>query len=132
MIFPPGAARILSAYSVHASSGTEFDLFRDGGFCVVACFTPLLPVSSTENDYTFVTIMFLMLAGGIAFVMAQADRDATLSHITNTTPGALSPGFFRRMVTYLGLPLVTVMASQVPSWGRFLFSWVQPVLEALK
>lgn len=90
------------------------------------------PFQAPRTITTFITIMFLVFAGGIVLVMAQADRDRILSRITNTTPGALNSGFFKRLIIYLGLPLVTVVGSQVPSWGRFLFSWVQPALEALK
>jgi hypothetical protein len=90
------------------------------------------PFQAPRTITTFITIMFLVFGGGIVLVMAQADRDRFLSRITNTTPGALNAGFFTRLITYLGVPLVTVVASQVPSWGRFLFSWVQPALEALK
>jgi hypothetical protein len=90
------------------------------------------PFQAPRTITTFITIMFLVFGGGIVLVMAQADRDRILSRITNTRPGALNAGFFTRLITYLGLPLVTVVASQVPSWGRFLFSWVQPALEALK
>jgi hypothetical protein len=81
---------------------------------------------------TFITIMFGLFALGIVLVMVQADRDPILSRITNTRPGALNAGFFKRLGLYLAVPAVTVLASQVPSWGRFLFSWVQPALEALK
>ena len=90
------------------------------------------PFQAPRTITTFITIMFTVFAGGIAIVMAQADRDPTLSRITNTTPGSLDAGFFKRVVVYLGVPFVTVIASQVPAWGRFLFSWVQPALEALK
>ncbi|MGD0131344.1 MAG: hypothetical protein ABSE57_04825 [Bryobacteraceae bacterium] len=90
------------------------------------------PFQAPRTITTFITVMFLVFGGGIVLVMAQADRDRFLSRITNTRPGALNAGFFTRLITYLGLPLVTVVASQVPSWGRFLFSWVQPALEALK
>jgi hypothetical protein len=36
-----------------------------------------------------------------------------------------------RLVSYGALPLLTVLASQFPAIGRFLFSWVQPAIEAL-
>ncbi len=65
-------------------------------------------------------------------MLAQAERDPILSRITNTTPGKLSGGFFVKIAGYLGVPLITVLGSQFPSWGRFLFSWIQPLLEAIK
>jgi hypothetical protein len=102
------------------------------GFVLSMAALDSYPFQAPRTITTFITIMFLVFAGGIVLVMAQADRDRILSRITNTTPGALNSGFFKRLVIYLGVPLVTVIGSQVPSWGRFLFSWVQPALEALK
>ena len=89
------------------------------------------PFQSPRTITTFIMIMFTVFAGGIAVVMAGGSR-SDLSRITNTPLGSLDAGFFKRVVVYLGVPFVTVIGSQVPAWGRFLFSWVQPALEALK
>jgi hypothetical protein len=75
---------------------------------------------------------FLMFGAGIVTVLAQADRNPVLSRITKTTPDKLSGGFFLRAAGYLGVPFITVLAAQFPSWGRFMFSWVQPLLEAIR
>jgi hypothetical protein len=90
------------------------------------------PFQSPRLVTTFISAMFLMFGAGIVGVLAQADRDPILSRITKTTPDKLSGGFFFRVAGYLGVPLITVVGSQFPSWGRFLFSWIQPLLEAMK
>jgi hypothetical protein len=90
------------------------------------------PFQKARTISTFVTIMFVVLASGISIVMAQAERDPVLSRIMKTTPGELNSGFFVRIFAYLGFPLITVLSSQFPSIGRFLFSWVAPMLDALK
>ncbi|HWZ81140.1 MAG TPA: hypothetical protein VNW47_00865 [Terriglobales bacterium] len=43
----------------------------------------------------------------------------------------LLTAFRRRLVSYGALPLLTVLASQFPGIGRFLFPWVQPAIESL-
>jgi hypothetical protein len=78
------------------------------------------------------TTIFLILGAGVIIVFAQMDTDAILSRISSTAPGKLDKEFFLRVISFGALPLITVLASQFPSIGRFLFSWVQPGLEALR
>jgi hypothetical protein len=78
------------------------------------------------------TGIFLALGGGVVLAFAQMHRDAILSRITSTPTGKLGKGFYLRVASFGALPLLTVVASQFPAAGRFLFSWVQPTLEALR
>jgi hypothetical protein len=64
-------------------------------------------------------------------MFAQMDRDALLSRINNTRAGHIEPGLFLHLASYGGIPLIALVASQFPSVGRFLFSWVEPALEAI-
>jgi hypothetical protein len=77
------------------------------------------------------TVLFLLMAVPIVCVFAQMDRDAVLSRLSDTDPGKLDKEFYLRLISYGALPLLTVLASQFPAIGRFLFSWVQPAVEAL-
>jgi hypothetical protein len=90
------------------------------------------PFQSLRFLSSFVSVMFLMFGAGVVTVLAQADRDPVLSRITKSTPDKLSGAFFLRAAGYLGVPLITVLASQFPSLSRFLFSWIQPALETMK
>ena len=76
--------------------------------------------------------MFFVLGAGIITVLAQLDRDALLSRITDSAAGKLQSSFYVRLLSYGAIPALTVIASQFPSVGRFLFSAVQPALEALR
>jgi hypothetical protein len=58
-------------------------------------------------------------------------RDAILSRIANTDPGKISADFYFRIASFGALPVLTLLSSQFPSIGRFLFSWIQPGIEAL-
>jgi hypothetical protein len=76
----------------------------------------------------------LLIAIGIAvgFMLAGAERDEVLSRLNGTTPGKIGKNFYMNLLSYGALPLLTVLAAQFPSIGSFLFSWVQPVLQALR
>jgi len=77
------------------------------------------------------TVVFLVLGIPVVIAFAQMDRDAILSRLSDTDPGKLDRAFYVRLIAYGGLPFLTVLASQFPSIGSFLFSWVQPAIEAL-
>jgi hypothetical protein len=79
----------------------------------------------------FLTVF--VICGAIAIVVyAQMSRDATLSHITNTTPGALGGEFWRKLVTTGIGPLLALLTTLFPSIGDFVISWLQPSAQALK
>ena len=77
------------------------------------------------------TLIFATLATGVVFVLAQMSKDAILSRISDTKPGEVSGDFYVRVLSFGALPVLTLLASQFPSISRFLFSWVQPGIEAL-
>jgi hypothetical protein len=65
-------------------------------------------------------------------VFMQMDRDPLLSRISNTAPGRLDRNFFLRLADYGALPLLALLAAQVPSVGTFVNGLVEPVLKALR
>jgi hypothetical protein len=79
----------------------------------------------------FLTV-FLIVGGLIILVYAQMSRDATLSHITNTRPGELGMEFWTRLVTFGVGPLIGLLTTLFPSLTDFLFSWLEPSVQALK
>jgi hypothetical protein len=62
----------------------------------------------------------------------EAYRDTILSHISGTTPNELGAHFYIRLIAYGAGPLLTLLATHFPSIGRYLLSFFQPGLEALK
>jgi hypothetical protein len=79
----------------------------------------------------FLTV-FLIFGGVSALVYAQMSRDATLSHITDTPPGALGWDFWARLATFGAGPLIGLLSTLFPSLTDFVFSWLQPSTQALK
>jgi hypothetical protein len=78
------------------------------------------------------SVVCLALGLGVITVFAQMDRDAIMSRITATKANELGRTFFLRVAQYGALPLATLLSSQFPEVSRFLFSWLQPAIEAIK
>jgi hypothetical protein len=75
--------------------------------------------------------VFMLFGVGIIVSFAQMARDAVLSRLSGTDPGKLDWSFFLRALSYGAVPVFALLASQFPSFGRSLFSWVQPALNAI-
>jgi hypothetical protein len=72
-----------------------------------------------------------VLAGCVLVVAyAQMCRDVTLSYITNTKPGQLGWEFWFRLATFGIGPLAGLMTALFPSISDFIFSWLQPSVQA--
>jgi hypothetical protein len=75
--------------------------------------------------------LFAFMGGGIIIVIAQMERNALLSRLSDGTPGELGTGFYLELVKYGIVPFLTIFGSQVPSISNLVLKWVQPALEAL-
>ncbi len=72
----------------------------------------------------------LILCFGVVY--AQMHRDPTLSRMTDTRAGELGGDYWIRMLTVTVFPLASLLATQFPAIGNFLFSWVEPAVKALR
>jgi hypothetical protein len=81
-----------------------------------------------------VILIALFIALGIAVVKVYAEmhRDATLSYVTNTKPGALDPEFWFKVLGFGLAPLVGLLTRIFPDISDFIFSWIQPSISSLK
>ncbi len=88
----------------------------------------------TPRPAIALSLLLLLLAIGsvVALVYAGLDRDTTLSHITNTEPGTLGFGFWVRLASFIGVPMLGLLVAQFPEIADFVSSWVQPSLTAVK
>ena len=84
---------------------------------------------STIQVVLVLLLAFIVVVVGLVF--AQIHRDSSLSNLTDTTPGELGTGFWIRIISFSALPLATLLASQFPTINRFVYSWLQPGLQAL-
>lgn len=77
-------------------------------------------------------VMLAVVIAVAATILGQMHRDPTLSHITNTTPGHLGGDFWVRLISFVSLPLFSLIASQFPEVSNALTSWLEPALQAFK
>ncbi len=66
------------------------------------------------------------------FIYSQMHRDQILSRTTETEPGKLDGGFVERLIPVIGIPLLTLVASQFPEVSNFVFSWLEPSLTKIQ
>ncbi|HTV56718.1 MAG TPA: hypothetical protein VMI06_17605 [Terriglobia bacterium] len=76
-------------------------------------------------------VVFVSTGCLIVVVYAQMCRDATLSYITDTKPGQLGWDFWFRLAAFGIGPLAGLLATLFPSISDFVFSWLQPSVQAL-
>jgi len=76
--------------------------------------------------------LFVLFGGTVVFVYADMHRDATLSHVTNTTPGELGSEFWYKLIGYGAAPLLGLLTTVFPQWSSFLVSWLQPGIASIK
>jgi hypothetical protein len=105
--------------------------FVSVGFILSLLALKSYPFQPRQTIVWVLITLFVVLGAGIVYVFAQMDKDAVLSRISSTTPGKLDNEFFSRAVSFGALPLLTILATQVPVISDFVFSWVQPTLEKL-
>jgi hypothetical protein len=76
--------------------------------------------------------LFMMSSATLVFVYAGMHRDATLSHVTNTTPGELGYEFWMKLLVFVAPPLLGLLTRVFPGMTDFFFAWLQPGLSSLK
>jgi hypothetical protein len=101
-------------------------------FVVILIALNSYPFHSSHVLGWFMANLLILLGVGAGFVLAGTERDPILSLMNQTTPGKIGKDFYLNLLSYGALPLLTVLAVQFPSVGQFLFSWVQPMLQALR
>jgi hypothetical protein len=75
--------------------------------------------------------LFLGALACIAYVYGQIYRNRTLSRVTATSEDKLGWDFWVRMVGFIAVPVLSLLAGQFPELNRILFSWVQPALQSV-
>jgi hypothetical protein len=78
------------------------------------------------------TVIFIVLGALTVISLMQIHRDPILSRMSGTTPNDLGLEFYVRIVSFGAAPLITLLATHFPSIGRYVASFLQPGLEALK
>ena len=90
---------------------------------------PFEPASSFHTAMIFV---FVLIVAVFVMIYGQAHKNATISRITGTDVGKLDGEFWLRLISFVSVPLLTLLATKFPQIGGFLFSWLQPATQAFK
>jgi hypothetical protein len=106
--------------------------FATTGFMLMAFALMAFPFEGHRALNTATLALFTVLGVGVVLVFAQMDRDPLLSRLSETKANQLDFNFITRVIGYGALPLITILGAQFPSIGNFLFSWLQPALQAMK
>jgi hypothetical protein len=90
------------------------------------------PVAPHHSIMIMLLTIFAGFVVAVLVVFSQMHRDAILSRTTSTEPGKLDIGFYQKLISVLGVPIIGLLASQFPEISSFLFSWLEPSLQTLK
>jgi len=101
-------------------------------FIATAIAVSSYPFDPRQGLSGVILVLFMVLGGTIFYVYAQMHRDATLSHVTNTTPGELGGDFWLKIVSFGIAPLLGLLTTVFPGITDFVFSWLQPGLQSIK
>jgi hypothetical protein len=87
-----------------------------------------------NHHYVLVGLSCLMgtLAVVVIGIYSQMHRDDILSRTTETASGKLGADFFTKVLPVVGVPLLTLIASQFPEISNLIFSWLEPGLSSMK
>ena len=107
-------------------------IFLPVGFVLTLVSLNSYPFQSVHVLGWFMASLLIAIGLAVGFVLASSERDPVLSRLNGTAPGKIGKDFYLNLVSYGALPVLTVLAAQFPAIGSFLFSWVQPVLQALR
>jgi hypothetical protein len=72
--------------------------------------------------------LLALISAAAIYIYAEMHRDDILSRTTETASGKLDTEFFGKIIPTIGIPLLSLIASQFPEFSNFIFSWLEPGL----
>lgn len=106
--------------------------FMSLGFLLTLLATISYPFDRPGMIAWSATLVLAALLFTVGTVLAQMDRDAILSRMSNSIPGRVRyAALLKHLVAVGGLPFITVLATLYPAIGSSLFSWLGPLFEGL-
>jgi hypothetical protein len=81
---------------------------------------------------TLAVVLLLVMGVAVGFVYAEMHREVILSRLTSTSPGELGWDFWIKFASAAAIPVFSLLAAQFPGINQFLFSWLEPALQAMK
>jgi hypothetical protein len=81
---------------------------------------------------TLAVVLLVVMGGLVGYVYAGMHRETILSRLTSTAPGELGMDFWIKFASAAAIPVFSLLAAQFPGINQFLFSWLEPALQAMK
>jgi hypothetical protein len=81
---------------------------------------------------TLAVVLLVVMGGAVGYVYAEMHRETILSKLTSTVPGELGLDFWVKFASAAAIPVFSLLAAQFPGINQFLFSWLEPALQAMK
>jgi hypothetical protein len=103
-----------------------------GGFVLTVIALNSYPFQGAGFLRWWITGAAVVLGLIVVDIFIQIEKDATLTRLTDRQQGSVGWDFYMKVLSAGAIPLLAAVASHFPSVGRFLFSWLQPALTALR
>ena len=124
----------LIAYLRHVFSQLRYSVMGALG-CDLALIVGVSTFAFQPKNFLILALWSTMVAASAAtlVVFVQMERDATLSVIGNTQAGKITYNwaFVSKLLIYVVVPVVGLVASQFPSLGRLFSSLLDPLARVL-
>jgi hypothetical protein len=87
-----------------------------------------------NHHYVIIGLTWALIAMSLAaiWIYSQMHSDAILRRTTETPSGKLDIDFFVKILSVVGIPVLTLIASQFPEVSNLVFSWLEPGLSSMK
>jgi len=106
--------------------------FLSVGFVLLVISTSSYSFQAPEFIGRLLLALFAVTMWVVWTCLSGMERDPIISRIGGTDPGKLNSDFYFKLLSYGGLPLLGLLASEFPAVSNFLFFWVQPALEKFR
>jgi hypothetical protein len=103
-----------------------------GMYVLILCSMGVYPFEPHPALQVLGVVLVVVMAIAVGFVYAEMHRDAILSRLTSTTAGELGWDFWLKFISAGAIPVFSLLAVQFPEISKFLFSWLEPAVQAIK
>lgn len=103
-----------------------------GVFVLIVLSMNVYPFEPHPALQTLAVGLAIAMVAVIGYVYAKMHRDSILSLMTSNTPGELGWDFWLKLGSAVAIPVFSLLAVQFPEINQFLFSWLEPALQAAK
>lgn len=109
-----------------------FVICAGGLYVLIVLSVSVYPFEPHSALQTMMVLLLIGMAVVVGYVYAEMHREAILSRLTSTKAGELGWDFWLKFASAAAIPVLSLVAAQFPEINQFLFSWLEPALQAMK